>query len=256
MVAEMASNSVTIRPCPSGYLRVQLWVFHPRILRHMRALYLFSACLFGALTVAAQSPTAPASSKTQAPPPTTAAPAPGASVVKADKAALDEVKTYCASLDDYKKDATPQLFADASDQAKPGWRRVGTERELESLTDALFQHMTTARVWLKDKNIVAVESEMTAGASDWLLASDYCFRPDGTLALLHSEYRDEKNEFITVRDESFDRAGVSLDDAVQILDLRSRRPKKISRQIAASEQVAPLYKKTSDLPFHRLLKTP
>jgi hypothetical protein len=221
----------------------------------MRALYLFSACLLGALSVAAQSPTAPSSPKTQAEPPATSIPAPGAPVTKPDKAAIDAVTTYCDSLDDYKKDTTPLLFADASDQAKPAWRRVGTERELESLTDALFQHMTSARVWLKDKTVVAAETEMTAGASDWLLASEYCFRPDGTLALLHSEYRDERNEYIAVRDETFDPTGVSLEEKLQVLDLRSRRPKKISKQAAAAEQLAPLYKKTSDLPFHRLLQT-
>jgi hypothetical protein len=209
----------------------------------IRASYLLFLCLLGAALAVAQTgsggtTTAPTS---QTPPP-------------ANKAAADEVKSYCDSISDYKTDAKPLLFADASDQAKPTWHRVASERELESLGDAQFKHSTTARVWLKDNAVVAMDTETTAGASPWLLAGEYCFRPDGTLASIHSEFRDEINEYIAVRDETFDPAGTAVADNVQYLDFRSRRPKKLTKQMAG-EQRAALYKKTSELPFYRQLKT-
>jgi len=199
----------------------------------MRTHYLVLVCLICAVAAFCQTPPAPAASP--------------------NKAAIDTVKTYCSSIDDYKKDATPKLFADASDTAKPMWRAVGTERELESLTEALFKHTTTARVWLKENKVVAVDTEFVAGAEDWLLSSEYCFRDDGSLATLHSEFRNDHDDYIAIRDETYDADGASLAENVQYLDLRSRRPKKATKQMTASEVRAPLYHKASELPFNRLL---
>jgi hypothetical protein len=173
-----------------------------------------------------------------------------------NSAAIFEVKAYCSTIDDYKKDANPQLFADASDQPKPMWRRVGTERELESLTEAQFQHSVTAKVWLKDGKVVAVETESaSSGTGDWGLSVEYCFRPDGTLAALHSEFRNETDEYIAIRDERYDADGTQLSDDAQFLDERSRRPKKLSKQQTAAEVRAPLYKTAKELPFMRLVST-
>jgi hypothetical protein len=205
----------------------------------MRASYLLLLSLLGANLLFAQTPTPPAAT----PPPLT----------QAQTQAAAEIKSYCDQIDDYKKDATPQLFADASDQPRPAWRRVASEREIESLNDALFQHSTTARAWLKNKSVVAVDTETTAGAADWLLAAEYCFRPDGTLASIHSEFRNEKEDYIAVRGESFAPDGTSLGENVQTLDLRSRRPRKLSKQLAAAEIRTPLYRTTKELPFYKLV---
>jgi hypothetical protein len=197
----------------------------------MRLSYLFCLGVVGGALACAQAPQAPAPSK-----------------------GADEVKTYCASLDDYKHDTTPQLFADAGDQPKPMWRRVGTERELESLTDAQFAHAYTARVWTKDGKVVAVDTDATAGAGDWSLAAEYCYRADGTLAALHSEFRNETDDYISIRDESFDSAGASVASSQQVFDTRSHKPKKLNKQAAANEQQPPSYHKPADLPFFRLIK--
>lgn len=208
----------------------------PGILPDMRGSCVLLACFLGGALLFAQTPPS-------------AVPTPNAAVTKA----AEEVKTYCESIAEYKKDATPLFFADASDQPKPAWRKVNSERELEALSDALFQHATTAKVWLKDKKVVALETETTAGTSDWLINAEYCYRLDGTLASIHSEFRNDKDEYISVRDEAYDANGTLLGETVNVLDLRSRRPKKISKQMAAAEVRAALYPKASELPFQKLL---
>jgi hypothetical protein len=195
----------------------------------MRASYLFALCLLGGALSLAQAPAA------------------------SDKAA-DEVKAYCAAVDEYKSEAKPLLFADASDQPKPAWRRVGTERELEALTDALFQHSTTAKVWLKAGKVVAVETDAASGTGDWQLAAEYCFRDDGSLAALHSELRNDADNYIAIRDEAFEPGGNASTSNAQFIDSRSHKPKKLSKQAAANEQRAPMYHTPSELPFQRLLK--
>ena len=206
----------------------------------MRASYLLCACVLGGALGLAQAP------QTAAPnTPPTAAP---------NKEA-DEVTTYCTSVNDYKHDATPQLFADAGDQPKPMWRRVGTERELESLTEAQFAHAFTARAWLKNGKVVAVDSDADTRSGDWGLAAEYCFREDGTLAALHSEFRNESDDYVAIRDESFDAAGATIASTSQIFDTRTHKPKKLNKQAAANEQRAPVYHKAADLPFFRLIKT-
>ena len=168
--------------------------------------------------------------------------------------AAEEVKAYCSTIDDYKHDADPKLFADASDSQKPAWRRVGTERELESLTDAQFQHSTVARVWFKKDKIVAVETDYTTAAGYWELSADYCFREDGTLAALHSEYHDAVEDYVSLRDQSFDERGTVVDTKTQVVDSNTKKPKKLSKKAEAAEQHAPVYKTIKDLPFHRLLR--
>jgi hypothetical protein len=209
----------------------------------MRASYLLLLSFLGANLLFAQS----------APPPGAAAGTPPPPLTQAQSQAAAEVKSYCDQIDDYKKESAPQLFADASDQPKPAWRRVASEREIESLNDALFQHSTTARAWLKGKNVVAVDTEASGGTADWLLAAEYCFRPDGTLAAIHSEFRNEKDDYIAVRDESFTPDGKSLGENPQVLDLHSRRPRKISKQVASAEIRTVLYHTTKELPFYKLV---
>jgi hypothetical protein len=168
--------------------------------------------------------------------------------------AVEEVKAYCSTIDDYKHDADPKLFADASDSAKPAWRRVGTERELDALTDAQFQHSTIARVWFKGDKVVAVETDYTTAAGYWELSAEYCFREDGTLAAVHSEYHDAVEDYVSLRDEAFDESGTVIDTKTQVFDANTKKPKKLSGKAAAAEQHAPVYKTTKDLPFHRLLR--
>jgi hypothetical protein len=188
----------------------------------------------------------------------------GQTNVPADKAptdktpatkAIEDVKAYCSTIDDYKHDADPKLFADASDSAKPAWRKVATERELDSLTEAQFQHSTVARVWFKDDKVVAVETDYTTAAGYWELSAEYCFREDGTIATLHSEYHDAVEDYVSLRDKIFDESGNVIDTKEQIFDANTHKPKKLSNKVAASEQHAPEYKTTKDLPFHRLLGT-
>lgn len=180
--------------------------------------------------------------------------APAANTPAVSKA-IEEIKTYCSTIDDYKHDADAKLFADASDSTKPAWRRVGTERELESLTDAQFRHSTVARVWFKGDKVVAVETDYTTAAGYWELSAEYCFREDGTLATLHSEYHDAVQDYVSLHDESFDESGKVLDTKTQVFDANTHKPKKLSNKAAAAEQQAPVFNTTKDLPFHRLLRT-
>jgi hypothetical protein len=166
----------------------------------------------------------------------------------------DEVRGYCQQLDDYKKEETPQLFADATDEPKPAWKRIGTERELEGLTEALFKRMNTGRVWLKDGKVVAAELESATGTADWLLHSEYCFRADGKLAGIHSEYRNDVNDFSIYRDQFFDTAGTVIDSTNQNVDLRTRKPKRLTKQMEAAEVKAPVYHTPKELPFYKLIR--
>jgi hypothetical protein len=216
----------------------------------MRILYVLLLCTLATALVFGQA---------SAPADKAAADKAAAEKTAADKTAADkaveDIKTYCSTIDDYKHDADPRLFADASDQVKANWRRIGTERELDSLTEAQFQHSTIARVWSKDDKVVAVETDYTTAIGDWDLTADYCFREDGTLAKLHSEYHDGTEDYISTRDESFDDSGTVIDTKSQIMDANTHKPKKLSKKVAAAEQHAPVFKKTKDLPFHRLLRT-
>lgn len=164
----------------------------------------------------------------------------------------EAVKKYCESVADFKRENAPLLFADASDQPKPAWRRVASERELERLTDALFQHSNTARAWVKDGNIIAVDTTSTTMADDWSLDAEYCYREDGTLAGVRSEYRNGTDDLIVISEQLFGVDGSSVFDNVKALDLRTRRPKKNSAN--AAELRAPAYARTKDFPWTKLMR--
>ena len=102
-----------------------------------------------------------------------------------DKATLDltSVITYCANVEDYSGSQVPRIFAQTTSAyghstawmefaTRAAWRRAGSPKPV-------------ALAWYRDARIVRVTISSNDDESPRVYA-DYCYRPDGTLALLRS----------------------------------------------------------------------
>lgn len=167
---------------------------------------------------------------------------------------IPAIEAYARQLDAYaKRNARGgRLFADTAnytDDSAPRWQEFRSKRAVERA-----ESYSVATVWTQPSGGgLLVDFSLSSPSGDWAQYANYYYRADGTLAKLHSELRTFMGDLIVIRDRFYDTSGKLLQEKTRYLDLKTRKPKKVA---AGSFQDIPLelYSRTSDLPFHSLLK--
>jgi hypothetical protein len=169
------------------------------------------------------------------------------------------IETYTNGLDRYiKRNArAARYFADTSsyeEQNAPArWQEFKTKSALDKAWEN-GQTYTSSNVWFSQTgDPVVTLFTFSSPSGDWAQYLTNYYRSDGTLARHHSELRTFMGNLIIIRDRLYDANGKVLREQTRYLDLNTRKPKKV-KQGDFMDQEAPLYIKTSALPFYKLLK--
>ncbi|HEX8775582.1 MAG TPA: hypothetical protein VF735_18575 [Pyrinomonadaceae bacterium] len=164
------------------------------------------------------------------------------------------IEAYARQLDAYaKRNARGgRLFADTSgaDGSAARWTEFRSKRALEKVDEAY----SVATVWTQPTgDVLLADLSLSSPSGDWVQYANYYYRADGTLAKTRSELRTFMGDLIVIRDRFYDTRGKLLQEKTRYLDLKTRKPKKVE---AGGFQDIPLelYARTTDLPFHSLLK--
>lgn len=179
-----------------------------------------------------------------------------------NNAEIKRIKTYCKTIDSFvKRNKNPHLvFADISDyndDSKQKWRKFASDKALEKFRER-NETYTIAYNWRKNGKIIQSNFTFFSPSGDWAHYVYHYFRPDGTLAKVESDMRTFYDDMIILQTIYFDSKGKQVGKITQYKDLRSKKPKKPSKdflkdfsEIKSGEDY---FKKTSKLPFAKLLK--
>ena len=164
---------------------------------------------------------------------TTTAPTPSAD-------AVSEIKTYTAELNRYTKARKFRTFF--YPDLKGGWGELKgkSTQQLNGSCD----------VWTRDGNVVLAFFGFTSDAGDWYHFIKYYFRADGTLAKIEARLNTFYGSVSVLRDRYYDTNGKLLKSTRRYLDIRTQKPVKKAN---FEDEPIPMYRKVTDLPFHKLL---
>lgn len=173
-------------------------------------------------------------------------------------AAIKKIDLYCKTVDALSKNGgAPELvFADTAgmNDKRSKWRRFASERALEKFRKR-SETYSIAYNWRRGGRIVASNFTLFSGSGDWARYVYHCFREDGSVARVESELRTFYGDFIVIRRRYFDETGKQISTSVKYLDLTTRKPKKPDDGVMGDDPAeVDYYKKTSKLPFARLIK--
>lgn len=160
--------------------------------------------------------------------------------------ACDSAKNYPAQ---HKNDAL--LFSAVpqnQDPARDRWRRLTARGEFDA---AANNGNSTASVWMRNAKVEFVEAVFRNQFGDSTQSVQYCFRPDGTLAQLHSELKSFHSDLRVVREIEFNDAGKQILKTTQSFNLTSGQPQKIPMDFW--DFPPPVFAHVSELPFAKQL---
>jgi hypothetical protein len=159
------------------------------------------------------------------------------------------INTYAIEVDRFGKRHAARLFANVISEADENdhWREFKNEAELEHSELTTYEQVS---VWRRQGNLVAANFTLSSPSGDWVHYANYYFRKDGSLAKVHSELNTFHGNVSAIRDEYFDGSGKSVHRTLRVLDLKTRRPKRL--QSYYSEELT-IYRRVQDLPFFKLL---
>lgn len=171
---------------------------------------------------------------------------------------IKQIDAYCKTVDaSTKRYKNPQLvFADISLTEKPKWRKFASAATLEKFR---YRNEAYTITWQKNGRINHSNFTVSSQSGDWAQYVYHYFRPDGTLAKMESELRTFYGDLIVLQKKYFDQKGKLLSKSIRYKDLRSKKPTKPSKDFMKGNEDfinGVEYKKTSKLPFARLLKKP
>jgi hypothetical protein len=176
----------------------------------------------------------------------------------AQRATIKEIDTYAKSVDAIMKQRKnpDRVFADTASETstREKWKSFASANALEKFRKKQEVY-TTSYNWLSGGKIVASNFTYSSPSGDWAKYVYHYFRPDGTLAREESDYRTFNGDFIVIRRRYFDARGKQISGSVKYLDLATRKPKAAPDGVMGDDpKEVDYYKKTSKLPFVRLLK--
>lgn len=178
------------------------------------------------------------------------------------KAEIKRIDAYCKTVDSFvKRNKKPQLiFADISDyndDSKTKWRKFASEKALDNFREKTETY-TIAFNWQKNGKLIHSNFTLFSPSGDWSQYVYHYFRPDGTLAKVDSNMGTFYDDMIVLQTLYFDSKGKLLRKAIQFKDLRTKKPKKPSKDFLKDSgdfvSGVDYFKKTSKLPFAQLLK--
>ena len=172
-------------------------------------------------------------------------------------AEVKRIDAYCKTVDAIrKKHKKPDLiFADTAgmNEDKEKWRAFASEKALDKFREK-SETYSIAYNWQSGSRVIASNFTLFSGSGDWVKYNNHCFREDGTLAVLESDYRTFNGDFMVVRRRYFDRSGKLISKSAKFLDLQTRKPKDASSGVMGDDaDEVDYYARTSKLPFVHFL---
>jgi hypothetical protein len=182
-----------------------------------------------------------------------------APAVAAAQAEIATIESYTSGLDRYiKRNAQrARYFADTSSyevqNAPPRWQEFKTRRALDKAWQD-GQTYKSSNVWFNPSGeLVVALFTLSSPSGDWAQYVTNYYRSDGTLAKSTSELRTFMGNLVVIRNRFYDSGGKMIRERTRHLDLKTRRPKQV-KPGDYMDMEAPLYARTTDLPFNNLLK--
>ena len=168
------------------------------------------------------------------------------------KVQLAEINSYVTDVNQFTKRNTRarRIFADVapSEADKSKWREFKTKRELDKFEGNPDE---SAYVWTRAGKVIAAAITFTSQSGDWAHMITYYFREDGSLAKLEAQLNTFYGDVSVIRNQYFDNAGVRISSSERILDLKTQKP--VKKPVDYFDQPVRVFKKVSELPFHKLL---
>ncbi|MGE3467099.1 MAG: hypothetical protein AB7J13_09210 [Pyrinomonadaceae bacterium] len=172
--------------------------------------------------------------------------------------AVRSIDTYCKTVDRFREgQKQPSLvFADTAemDDEKAKWRKFPSEKALEDFREK-SETYDIALNWRRNGRIVASNFTRFSPSGDWVNYVLHCFRTDGTLARVETDFRTFNGDFKVIRKRYFDRYGRRISMSVKYLDLATGKPKDPGSGVFGDDgNEIDYYLRTSRLPFAHLLR--
>ncbi|HEY8224644.1 MAG TPA: hypothetical protein VIG25_05150 [Pyrinomonadaceae bacterium] len=163
---------------------------------------------------------------------------------------IAEIDSYTKDVDAFIKrnSKSRRIFGDAApyNENKPRWREFKTDAQADKAN--LYN---SAYVWTRDGKVIGANFTFSSPSGDWAHFVMYYFREDGSLAKIQGRLNTFYGNVSVVRNRYFNSSGTRLSSTQRFLDLKTQKPTKKPSEYF--DQPEPLYRKVSDLPFHRLL---
>ena len=144
--------------------------------------------------------------------------------------------------------------ASAAGTPRHDWREFRSEEEREAARrdDNLNE---LADVWTLADRGDLVRMLFTTPSGDWMEYVDYCYRADGTLAMIDSELRSFAGGIVVTRTQAYDFTGKRSAESVEYSDLFSEQPTDENGPEGKGfeEHEAPPYSTERELPFWSLM---
>lgn len=151
-----------------------------------------------------------------------------------------------------------QVFADTAPyetaDRRPSWRRFDSEAALIAFREKTSETYKVAFVWTKKGKPVVANFTLFSPSGDWAQYDLHYFRPDGSIAKIDSELRTFYGNFVLKRELWFDRRGRRIASSRSYSDLETGKP--LTKPAETFETDVRRYRRTSDLPFIRLVPRP
>ncbi len=161
----------------------------------------------------------------------------------------EEQRRYCAEAAEFAKENPDDALyfsavAQNRDPARDKWHRVPSS---EALKSASAEKNSTAVVSIHGNSPQLVDFVFQNQFGDSEEFAQYCYRPDGTLANIHSDLKSYHAGRELVRDIWFDHSGSKLVSDSQAYDLQTHKPAKLPADFW--DLLPPEFLRVSDLPF-------
>ncbi len=170
---------------------------------------------------------------------------------------VKRINTYCKQIDTVqKRRKSPELvYANTADvnDSKDKWRKFASEKALEKFREG-SETYDIAYNWRSGGRLVATNFTHFSPSGDWVNYTYHCFRTDGTLARVETDFRTFYGDYKIVRMRYFNAAGRQISSSIKYLDLQSGKPKDKGDGVMGDKDSAEaFYKSVKNLPFARLL---
>jgi hypothetical protein len=176
-----------------------------------------------------------------------------ATIAAADHQACEQASAWAAS-----HPGSGRLFGGTWQENSRSltWREYPSQAELDKVVGATV--FNVGSVWVLPSGGLFVQTVASSFSGDWALYVSYCFRGSGDAIAITSELRVLPGETITKEAIEFGGNGNELSRRTSYYDLTSNGELAGEAAVRAKEWKArfptPVYKRTSDLPFHGLLR--
>jgi len=172
-------------------------------------------------------------------------------------AEIAAIEAYIHETDRYAESnaKAARIFANVASGYKKGpdqWREFKSEGDRQK-ADRGGNLNENAIVWLNSGKVVLASFMFQSPSRDWAHYVTYYYRPDGTVAKIHSQLNTFYGHMSVIRESFYNASGELLESSTQYLDLKTHEKIEKPREDFIDELI-PMYRRSQNLPFIALLQ--